>query len=267
MKYFKNNNRSSGLSIPLARSSTLRQPIIAAVIVGLRFLTQLRSLGLNPASTITDGGQGMLKALKEILPDAVQFRDLFHVLQKLSKALRALEGYCYRLMAAYYKARGEANDNQSFIDLEAKMDKAITIYDALEKESKDLRDACYFENDRGYVDSSQTEINIKRIVGLISCSERNSIKHDALAAARSYLSGSCNQIVAYKKSIEEIVLHQFGSMHAQTVLGYICPIIEFLDQIQRSYENDKRRSYWLKKLVEARARFRALSFVDQKEVD
>ena len=40
-----------------------------------------------------------------------------------------------------------------------------------------------------------------------------------------------------------------------------------MDKIQRSYENDKSRSYWLKKLIEARANFRVLSFVDQKEVD
>ena len=72
-----------------------------------RFLATLRSLGLNPDATITDGGQGMQRALKDILPNALQCRDLFHVLQKLSKALRALEGYCYRLLAAHYKFQSQ----------------------------------------------------------------------------------------------------------------------------------------------------------------
>jgi len=43
------------------------------------FLNKLKSLGLNPDSTATDGGQGMLKALKKVFPNALQFRDLFHV--------------------------------------------------------------------------------------------------------------------------------------------------------------------------------------------
>jgi hypothetical protein len=68
------------------------------------FLNKLRSLGLNPDSTVTDGGQGMLKALKKVFPNALQFRDLFHVRYKLSKALRALEGICYGLIAAHDKA-------------------------------------------------------------------------------------------------------------------------------------------------------------------
>jgi hypothetical protein len=232
-----------------------------------RFLATLRSLGLHPEATITDGGLGMQKALKDILPNALQCRDLFHVLQKLSKALRALEGYCYRLLAAHYKAQAQQEANSVHIDLALKMEKAIAIYDALDKETKALKSACYFENDTGYVSSSQVEVIIKRIAALIACGERNDIRHDALTAAKTYLSGSLTNIIAYKKRIEEVVSSQFGAVHMETILGYVCPIIEFLDQIQRSYENNERRDYWIKKLLHAREKFRNLSFVDQKEID
>lgn len=233
----------------------------------ISFLKKLHVMGLNPDSTITDGGQGMQKALKEIMPKAITFRDLFHVRQKLSKALRAFEGYCYRLIDAQSRAQKKIPDAEGNAALSAKMDKAIALFDALEKEAKALGLACYFENSLRYVTSSQTQIIISRIVALIACAERNAIKHDALKAARTYLAGASSNIVAYKKTIEQIVASQFGEVHSETILGYVCPIIEFLDQIQRSYEDKKRSEYWLKKLVGARNKFRALAFVDQREID
>lgn len=44
-------------------------------------------------------------------------------------------------------------------------------------------------------------------------------------------------------------------------------MIEYIDQIQRSYENKKRRDFWTEKLSNARACFRKFKFVDEQELD
>jgi hypothetical protein len=147
------------------------------------------------------------------------------------------------------------------------MEVALQIFDALEKEVKIFQKACYFASDNGYADSKRAAVIIDRIVALISCAERNGIQHDAIKAAKTYLSGARGAIVAYKAKIEEIVKFQFGDIYAEAIAGFICPIIECLDQIQRSYENNKRLAHWTAKLVEARARFRQQGFIDQTEVD
>jgi hypothetical protein len=56
------------------------------------FLTNLKDQGLSIGSATIDGGLGMTKGLKEVFPDTVVVRDLFHVLRKLSKASHKMEG-------------------------------------------------------------------------------------------------------------------------------------------------------------------------------
>ena len=231
------------------------------------FLAKLRAMGLDPDSVVTDGGQGMLKAISKIFPTAVRVRDLFHVLQKLSKALRVLEGNCYRLITNHDKSEKEADKPGELEKLRSRMDKAILIFDELSQLIDDLRRSCYFENDSGYVSASKIKGIIGRIIGLIDEAGQLRIRHRALKEARSYLKEGGKDIVAYKETIERLIQAHFGETHLDTVLGYICPIIEFLDQIQRSYENERRRKFWEKKLVHARGSFRALSFIDQEEVD
>lgn len=132
------------------------------------------------------------------------------------------------------------------------MDKAILIFDELSQLIDDLRRSCYFENDSGYVSASKIKGIIGRIIGLIDEAGQLRIRHRALKEARSYLKEGGKDIVAYKETIERLIQAHFGETHLDTVLGYICPIIEFLDQIQRSYENKRRRKFWEKKLVHAR---------------
>lgn len=232
-----------------------------------KFLVKLKSMGLDPESIVTDGGKGMLKSISTVFPKAVRVRDLFHVLEKLSKALKALEGYCYRLLVAYDKLVKKSVDQEKQENLQSKLNKAILLYDALNNEVTTFHKACYFENNNGYVSSSQTKVIISRIIALIDCASRNGIKHRALKEARSYLKGAKEDIVAYKATVEKIVESQFGSVSLDVVLGYVCPIIEFLDQIQRSYENRRRTAYWTEKLVEARKKFRQFDFINQEEVD
>lgn len=231
------------------------------------FLEQLKVLGLDPESTVTDGGRAMLKSISGIFPSAARIRDLFHVLQKFSKAMKALEGCCYRLIVAYDKSVSQSKDQEKQAILSTKMNQAILLFDALSSEGSIFQKACYFENDFGYVNASQMRIIISRIVALIDCAGRNGIKHRCLQEARSYFNGAKDDIAAYKASIEKIATSKFGCINQDTVLGYICPIIEFLDQIQRSYENRKRADYWTEKLSMARKRFRQFGFIDQEEVD
>lgn len=233
----------------------------------VNFLSTLSQMGLKLDSTVTDGGKGMLKGIGEIFPDAIRIRDLFHVSQKLSKGLKALEAYCYHLIRSYDKLKEKDDDKEKQADALSKMDKAIRIYDALSLECKSFQSACYFDHDSGYVNSTKTGEIMKRIIALIECADRNAIKHKKLSAAKSYLSGAKKDIVAYKATIETLVESRFGSANTDAVLSYICPIIEYLDQVQRSYENLKRKEYWEKKVVEARQRFRQFKFIDQNEVD
>lgn len=231
------------------------------------FLLVLRQMGLNIDSSITDGAQGMLKAISEIFPNAIQMRDLFHVFQKLSKAVKAQEKYCYFLIRYYDKQREGSEDKEKQASALSQMNKAILVFDALELETNLFKKSCYFENKDGYVSSVDIRGIIKRIIALIECGNRNGIHHSKLTNAKTYLQNAEEDIVAYKAAIENFVEAKFGAANTDAVLGYICPIIECLDQVQRSYENLKRKEYWERKVVEARARFRHFDFIDQDEID
>jgi hypothetical protein len=231
------------------------------------FLKNMKSLGLEPDSVITDGAMGLLKALKAAFPDANLFRDPFHVLQKTSKAVKVFEGKCYGLMISHERAVKNSLASQELSALKLRMDKAIETFDLFETKVKTLQKAFYFEHNDGYISSNDLKAIIHHTVNLLENAENQGIKHDVIHSAKTYLQRACSHIIAYKAAIEQMVTSQFGALHANMVLSYICPIIECLDQVQRSYENTKKASFWAKKVVEARARFRRLDFIDQQEVD
>ena len=230
-------------------------------------LRELKLLGLDPSSTITDGGQGMLKGLGSVFPDAANLRDLYHVVAKLGKALRAFEGICYSMIVRFDKSRKCEEDVESLVKLEQKINRAIDIFDALELEFKRFRSACYCDNESGYIGSQELEIIVKRIVALIECADRNGVYHRSLREARTYFKGAVGEIIAYKVLLESQVISTFGPEVGLSVLDSICPMIEYLDQIQRSYENIKRKAYWSEKLAKARAKLRDFELIDQNEVD
>jgi len=232
-----------------------------------KMLRELKLLGLNPATTNTDGGQGVLKGIGAVFPDSLNLRDLFHVLAKLGKALRAFEGYCYGTIVRFDTISNRGGTPTMIEECRQQMNRSIVLFDALETESNRFRSACYCDNECGYVSSCDLEIIIKRIVALIECAERNQIKHRSIKEARTYFQGATPAIVAYKALLEAQVKSMFGEAFSFSVLNSVCPMIEFLDQIQRSYENRERQKYWLKKLVAARSAFRRFDFIDQKEVD
>ena len=108
---------------------------------------------------------------------------------------------------------------------------------------------------------------MKKIIALIDEAKANDLEHSKLKDAKNYLQNSQKEIVAYKATIEKLVEVKYGKIYAEAVLGYICPIIEGLDQIQRSYENLKRKDYWEKKVLEAKAKLRKFNFINQDEVN
>ena len=169
------------------------------------------------------------------------------------------------MIRSYDREKGDDKEKQA--SLYSQMNKAILVFDALELENNLFKKACYFENKAGYGGSVEIRGIINRIIALIEYGNRNGIHHSKMKDAKTYLQNAEEDIVAYKEAIERLVETKFGSANAHAVLGYICPIIECLDQVQRSYENLKRKEHWERKVVEARARFRFFDFIDQGEID
>lgn len=214
---------------------------------------------------VSDGGSGLLAALKITHPNAIRIRDFFHITLKLTRAKDKLEGYCYKLLSKYYKSTGKAFE-AARAKLKEQVDKLIDLFDILEPALVQFKQSFYMENPNGeYVDSQALRKQAQEISRVLGESMENGATHKMIKEAKTYLSSE-DDIVAYKVALEAIIRDKYGEAHMKTILGYICPIIESLDQIARSYENKARREYWEKKVCEQRARFR-LDFIDQKEVD
>lgn len=230
-------------------------------------LKLLKLIGLDPKTTNTDGGTSLLASLAKQFPNSVNLRDLFHVVVKLSKAKRAFEGYCYGLIAKFDNLRKQCVSPQKIAEKETEMNRALILFDALENEYSRFKAACYCDNSETYVSSNQLEIIVKRIVALLDCAERNNIHHRAIKQAKTYFHRGAGAIIAYKSQLESEVKKYFGPVNAISVLDSICPMIEYIDQIQRSYENKEHRDFWLKKLSNARESFRKYKYVDERELD
>jgi hypothetical protein len=224
----------------------------------------LNELGVNCIYSVSDGGLGFLAAVTENRENVIRIRDFFHLLQKLSKALTKLEGLCYSLLSKVYKTKSK---DQDLTEIIKKTDTLIAIYDQLNAAIKQFRQSFYMENPDGeYIDSAAQKEQITQVVNLLDQAIAAGATHRNIYEAKSYLSNSPDEIVAHKKILEQLVKEEFGEIHQNMVLGYICPIIECLDQISRSYENTKRTLYWQSKLVEHKQRFN-ISFVNQEEIN
>ena len=137
----------------------------------------------------------------------------------------------------------------------------------IENEYKKFKAACYCENNGKWVGPKEIKILIKRLIAIIDCIEREGIHRRPIKNVRSYLKNSTTEILAYKTIIESKVKEHFGSTVALSVLDSICPMVEYIDRIQRSYEDKKQKDYWSKKLARARSAFRQYDALDQSEVD
>jgi transposase-like protein len=218
------------------------------------FLEELKAQGLDPKSVNTDGAASLLKALLEIFSNAQQMRDFFHLLQKLSKAKRAMEGICYGLI--------KAEDRKKDLVTAEKCQRAIDLFDRFEQSLKELQNACYLANQGGsrpYISANELKEVIYQCTDLLEHFSKNLAQHKAIHDAITYLENGGKAIIAYKKLMEAQVVEVFGLEEAETILSRIMPIIEAMAQYQRSYESRARQEYWGRKATELIDEFRGWS--------
>jgi hypothetical protein len=83
----------------------------------------------------------------DVFTGTVQLRDLFHVLYKLSKVRRLLEGKCYEMMATEMKLLISKCGSEAIDAHSIKMNDALTQFDLIEANIKELKKACYLADD------------------------------------------------------------------------------------------------------------------------
>jgi|GEM_PF-6340622 len=233
------------------------------------FLNYLKVLGLEPKSTVTDGGSGLLKGIRDIFSGAVQLRDLYHVLNRLSKAKRILEGKCYALITAEIKLMRSKCEPETLDVHRIKMNDALTLFDLIEANIKELRKACYLSDDSSpcYVTAAALRAILKQCIKLLDIARQTISDHRVIKEAITYLKSGFKPISAYKEIIETEVEKIFGPVNSLMVLQFICPIIEYLDQYRRAHDSKEKQRFWGEKIAALRASFRQSSWVDQDEVD
>ena len=233
------------------------------------FLNYLKVLGLEPKSTVTDGRSGLLKGIRDIFSGAVQLRDLYHVLNRLSKAKRILEGKCYALITAEIKLMRSKCEPETLDVHRIKMNDALTLFDLIEANIKELRKACYLSDDSSpcYVTAAALRAILKQCIKLLDIARQTISDHRVIKEAITYLKSGFKPISAYKEIIETEVEKIFGPVNSLMVLQFICPIIEYLDQYRRAHDSKEKQRFWGEKIAALRASFRQSSWVDQDEVD
>ncbi|WP_324971053.1 hypothetical protein [Nostoc sp.] len=179
------------------------------------FLKFLKDLGLDPKATVTDGGSGILKGIRDVFSGTVQLRDLFHVLYKLSKAKRVLESKCYAMIAAEIKLFGSKCGPEIIDAHKIKMNDALTQFDLIEANIREIRKACYFSDDESpcYVTAASLRAIVKKCLRLLDIARRTVSDHRAIKEAMTYLESGLKSISAFKGMIETEVRKIYGSVN------------------------------------------------------
>ena len=227
------------------------------------FLSDLKDRGLSPESATIDGGQGMTKGLKEVFPLINLNRDLFHVLRKLEKALRKIEGTCYALITQVDK---KPDDHA----LCTKQDLSIDLFDVLFGLVPKLRQAAYLSSSLASRGGGAPKADLETLINktcealsLFSCKVSDS---RVVREALSYLKNGKPQILAYKDLIDSHSISCFGEQHAHLAREFLMPMAERISQYQGTYENREKSERLGKEIAELRAAFRVFPFC-QEEVD
>ena len=227
------------------------------------FLSDLKDQGLSPESATIDGGQGMTKGLKEVFPLINLNRDLFHVLRKLEKALRKIEGTCYALIAQVDK---KPDDHA----LRTKQDLSIEQFDILFGLVPKLRLAAYLSSSFASRGEGATKADLGTLIdkicqalSLFACKVSGS---RVVREALSYLKNGKPQILAYKALIDSHSKSCFGEQHAHLAREFLMPMAERISHYQGTYEDREKSERLGKEIAELRAAFRVFPFC-QEEVD
>lgn len=233
------------------------------------FLGDLKKLGLNPETVATDGGKGLLQGVKEIFGSATLIRDLFHVLDKLSKATKTMENSCYRILAKSYDLE-EKDDIDGAITAMIEFDEAASIFDLYEKQLRDFELSSHLahpESDKGYINSEALLKILVSIQESLHLFREKFNKHRFIKAAWSYLKNGASEIIAYKKKIETLIEGAFGERFKDMVLEHLCPMIEYINQYLRAHDSLPKREFWGNKISDLRQSLRSYGVVDQEEID
>ena len=102
------------------------------------YLEDRKDKGLNPETSINDGGTGLMAGLPQVFPDIEIQADTFHALQGMGKEVQKLERAAYKLISGeaglkekLAGKRPRAKHNESLAGIQAKMDGAIKMYDSI----------------------------------------------------------------------------------------------------------------------------------------
>lgn len=218
-----------------------------------QFLNVLTSLGLQPNTVITDGGSGLKAALVLVFSDSVVYvLDLFHLLKKMVDAKKKMEGVCYSLIKAIDDLINKGCDKRAveYKRLVKRMNASIEIFDKYDNLCKKISCHAYLcdHQSNEYVDSRILHDELLESATLLNEFYQNIRKHKKINDARSYIENNITQLIAYKKNIENEVRKEFPEL-SPLIFQYFLPIIENIDQFQRSYENSKAEKYWAYKVL------------------
>jgi hypothetical protein len=102
------------------------------------YLDDRKDKGLNPKTSINDGGLGLMAGIPEVFPEAEIQADTFHALQNVGKEVSKLERKALKLINGetglkekLAGKRPRAKHSESLAEIQPKMNEAIGIYDKI----------------------------------------------------------------------------------------------------------------------------------------
>lgn len=234
-----------------------------------KFLASLKKQSLMPESTVTDGASGLLSGLSNIFPEVVKIRDCFHFFKILTRAVKRLEIHCYTQIVEVDKLKGTLS--KGFLtSTEKSLNECIDLYDKLYFLEKDIRQAFYIRCETGirqYISFFELGRKLKILEFVLKIVFEKFKEISSIREAYTYVKNSFNELIAFKKFLEKKVAEMFGSQNSHSVLGYFMKMAEYLDHFHRSYEDNKPKIKWAKKIVKLRSEPRKTTYICQEEVD
>lgn len=237
----------------------------------ISFLEKLKEQELDPETTNTDGAKALLKAIKEVFKDATSLRDAFHVLQKLTKARRKMEGYCYRLLHTFEEMlKNTAVTLEELLCFEDKQNLAIDLFDDFEILLADFHKGLLFSNDSEngeYLNSTKLGWILKKLYRKIYLFSKKVCNHPAIIAACTYIKNGFRAIVSYKKFIEDKISKRSSGFIKDFVMSYFMKMSEYIDNYLKAYENKVKQEYWGEKIATLRRETRNSTCFNDEEID
>lgn len=254
---------------PLSGISVLSKEKCRSKKVWSDFLEVLKTKGLKPESTVTDGASGLLGAISKVWSEAVKIRDFFHFIRILIRATGRIESYCYAQIIEVDKLKKNKSTKDITV-VEKHLAECISRYDKIYDLKNKIRNAFYIRCETGirqYISAFELA-RLLKIMRLFltnfndNCKEIRSVKD-----AATYIERGFTELSAYKRLLEKKVREAFGKQNSHAALEYFMKMAEYIDHFHRSYEDNESRDKWATKIAKLRTSIRQFGFVCQEEVD